>query len=76
MRRKSSKTSARVEMPPFDVRPSGLPELAAVSRHGVRLGVLGTAQYFGTGSIRKTLDRNISVGDQPASTGSGIAIAA
>ena len=76
MRRKSSKTSARVEMPPFDVRPSGLPGLAAVSRHGVRLGVLGTPQHFETDSIRKTSDRNISVGDQSASTGSGIAIAA
>jgi hypothetical protein len=65
-----------MEMPPFDVRPAGLSELAAVSRHGVRLGVLGTPQYFETGSIRKTPDRNVSVGDQPASAGSGIAIAA
>lgn len=76
MRRKSSKTSARVEMPPFDVRSAGLSELAAVSRHGVRLGVLGTPQHFETDSIRNTPDRNISVGDQSASAGSGIAIAA
>jgi hypothetical protein len=76
MCRKSSKTSARMEMPPFDVRSAGLSELAAVSRHGLRLGVLGTPQHFEADSIRKTSDRNISVGDELASAGSGIAIAA
>lgn len=58
MRGKSSRATAGLEMPPFGVASARLPELAAVSRHGVRLGVLGTPQHFEMNSIRKHSDRD------------------